>query len=286
MDGTGSANVTGVASSTDFPATPGALQSSPKSAGGNAFLTRLNPAGTVFLYSSTFGGSNPSGDSGDAIALDSSGSAYIAGQTFSADFPTTAGALLPNFRASSGNSNGFVAKLSANAVINVSPASIDFGSVLLNIPSQPQLVTITNNSSATLNFSAPPALSGAQVAEYSSATTCGVTLAPNKSCTVTISFLPTTEGVAAASLTFTDDDPSSPQVVPITGTGGLDFTLTGPGSESVSRGDTVTFTVTVTPVDNSTQTVNLTCSGAPMTLTARFHRPRFHSTARMPWHPP
>ncbi|MGB9334031.1 MAG: SBBP repeat-containing protein [Candidatus Acidiferrales bacterium] len=267
VDGTGSANVTGVASSTDFPATPGALQSSPKSAGGNAFLTRLNPAGTVFLYSSTFGGSNPSGDSGDAIALDSSGSAYIAGQTFSADFPTTAGALLPNFRASSGNSNGFVAKLSANAVINVSPASIDFGSVLLNIPSQPQLVTITNNSSATLNFSAPPALSGAQVAEYSSATTCGVTLAPNKSCTVTISFLPTTEGVAAASLTFTDDDPSSPQVVPITGTGGLDFTLTGPGSESVSRGDTVTFTVTVTPVDNSTQTVNLTCSGAPMDAT-------------------
>ena len=202
-----------------------------------------------------------------AIALDSSGSAYLAGSCVSANFPTTTGALLPNFRASSGNSNGFVAKLSANAVINVSPASINFGSVLLNIPSQPQLVTITNNSSATLNFSAPPVLSGAQVAEYSSATTCGVSLAPNKSCTVTISFLPTAEGVAAASLTFTDDDPSSPQVVPITGIGGLDFTLTGPGSETVSRGSTVTFTVTVTPVDNSTQTVNLTCSGAPMDAT-------------------
>jgi Beta-propeller repeat/Abnormal spindle-like microcephaly-assoc'd, ASPM-SPD-2-Hydin len=267
VDAAGNANVTGGASSSDFPNTPGAIQSAPNSAGGNAFITRLNSTGTLFLYSTTFGGSNPSGDSGDAIALDSSGSAYIAGQTFSADFPTTAGALLPNFRASSGNSNGFVAKLSANAVINISPASIDFGSVLLNIPSQPQLVTVTNNSSATLNFSAPPALSGAQVAEYSSATTCGVSLAPNKSCTVTISFLPTAEGVATASLTFTDDDPSSPQVVPITGTGGLDFTLTGPGSESVSRGSTVTFTVTVTPVDNSTQTVNLTCSGAPMDAT-------------------
>jgi len=267
VDAAGSANVTGIATSTDFPATPGAIQSAPKSVGGNVFLARLNPSGSVFLYSTTFGGSGPQGDAAKAIALDSSGAAYIVGAASSANFPTTSGALLPNFRASSGNSNGFVAKLSANAVINVSPASINFGSVLLNIPSQPQLVTVTNNSSATLNFSAPPALSGAQVAEYSSATTCGVSLAPNKSCTVTISFLPTAEGVAAASLTFTDDDPSSPQVVPITGTGGLDFTLTGPGSESVSRGSTVTFTVTVTPVDNSTQTVNLTCSGAPMDAT-------------------
>lgn len=267
VDSAGDANVTGHAMSADFPATPGAIQAAPNSAAGNAFLTRLDPAGSRFLYSTTFGGSNAKGDSGLAIALDPSGSAYIAGAAFSSDFPTTAGALRPNFTASSGNSNGFVAKLSANAVINVSPAAIDFGRILLNIPSPPQLVTVTNNSSATLNFSAPPALSGANVGEFSSATTCAASLAPNASCTVTLSFLPTHEGAASASLTFTDDDPSSPQVVPISGVGGLDFTLAGPGSESVSRGDTVTFTVTVTPVDGSKQTVNLTCTGAPMDAT-------------------
>jgi hypothetical protein len=267
VDSSGSANVTGFATSTDFPATRGAIQPSPKSAGGNAFITRLNSDGSVFLYSSTFGGSNAKGDVGDGIALDTSGSAYIAGQTFSSDFPTTSGVLLPNFRASSGNSNGFVAKLAANAAINVSPASLNFGNVLLNIPSQPQLVTITNNSTATLNFSAPPALAGNSDGEYSTATTCGSSLAPNASCTVTVSFLPTVEGVATASLTFRDDDPSSPQTVPITGIGGLDFTLTGTTSTSVSRGNTITFTVTVTPVDNSTQTVNLTCTGAPADVT-------------------
>lgn len=267
VDSGGSANITGFATSTDFPATHGAIQAAPKSAGGNAFITRLSSDGSMFLYSSTLGGSNAKGDVGDGIALDTSGSAYIAGQTFSSDFPTTSGALLPNFRASSGNSNGFVAKLAANAVIGISPASLDFGSVLLNIPSQPQLVTITNNSTATLNFSAPPALAGNSDAEYAIATTCGTSLAPNASCTVTVSFLPTVEGVATASLTFRDDDPSSPQTVPITGIGGLDFTLTGTTSTSVSRGNTITFTVTVTPVDNSTQTVNLTCTGAPADTT-------------------
>ena len=267
VDSFGSANVTGSAASSDFPTTPGAIQSSPKSPAGNAFITRLNPPGTVLLYSSTFGGSNAKGDFGYGIALDSSGSAYITGQTFSSDFPTTSGALLPNFRASSGNSNGFVTKLAANAVIGISPASLNFGNVLLNIASTPQLVTFTNNSTATLNFSAPPDLAGAGDAEYSIATTCGTSLAPNASCTVTVSFLPTIEGPAPATLTFRDDDPSSPQVVPIAGVGGLDFTLTGSTSESVSRGDTITFSVTVTPVDNSTQTVNLTCSGAPASTT-------------------
>ena len=267
VDASGSANVTGFATSTDFPATRGAIQPAPRSAGGNAFITRLNATGSVFLYSSTFGGSNAKGDQGDGIALDASGSAYIAGQTFSSDFPTTTGSLLPNFRASSGNSNGFVTKLVANAVIGISPASLNFGSVLLNIASEPQLVTFTNNSTATLNFSAPPSLAGAGDAEYSIATTCGTSLAPNATCTVTVSFLPTLEGVADATLTFRDDDPSSPQVVPITGIGGLDFTLTGTTSESVSRGDTITFSVTVTPVDSSTQTVNLTCTGAPVDAT-------------------
>jgi hypothetical protein len=267
VDATGNANVTGAAASTDFPATKGPIQPAPKSAGGNAFITRLNPAGTVFLYSSTFGGSNAKGDLGNAIALDSSGNAYVAGATFSSDFPTTSGSLLPKFLASSGNSNGFVTKLAANAVIGISPASLNFGNVLLNIASTPQLVTFTNNSTATLNFSAPPDLAGAGDAEYSIGTSCGTSLAPNASCTVTVSFLPTIEGPAPATLTFRDDDPSSPQVVPITGVGGLDFTLTGTTSESVSRGNTITFSVTVTPVDNSTQTVNLTCSGAPASTT-------------------
>jgi hypothetical protein len=267
VDSTGNANVTGSAASTDFPATKGPIQAAPKSPGGNAFITRLNPTGTVFLYSSTFGGSNAKGDLGNALSLDSSGNAYVAGTAFSSDFPTTSGSLLPNFRASSGNSNGFVTKLAANAVIGISPASLNFGNVLLNIASTPQLVTFTNNSTATLNFSQPPDLAGAGDAEYSIGTSCGASLAPNASCTVTVSFLPTIEGPAPATLTFRDDDPSSPQVVPISGVGGLDFTLTGDTAESVSRGDTITFSVTVTPVDNSTQTVNLTCSGAPADTT-------------------
>jgi hypothetical protein len=268
VDATGNANVTGTATSTDFPVTTGAFQSTLKSTGGNAFVTRLSSDGTMFLYSTCLGGSNANGDSGLGIALDSNGAAYIAGRTSSADFPTTSGVIRPNFSAASGQSNGFISKLTANAVVSVTPAAVDFGNVLLNKSGPAQLVTFTNNSSLPLTLSPAPTLSGLNVSEFVISSACGtpqspITLQPNQSCFVTLNFTPIVFGVSNATLTFYDNDPSSPQIVPITGTGYQDFTITATTPAAVSPGNTSTFTVSVSPIDNSTQTVAITCEGAP-----------------------
>jgi hypothetical protein len=272
VDVSGDANVTGTTLSADFPVTPGALQTTLNSTGGNAFVTRLNATGTAFLYSTYLGGSNALGDSGQGIALDPNGAAYVAGRTSSADFPTTTGVLRPNFTAASGQTNGFVAKLAANAVIGIAPSSIDFGNILLNKSGPAQLVTLTNNSSAPLTLSPAPALSGPNASEFQIASNCGtpaatIALQPGASCTVTVNFNPVTLGAASATLTFSDGDPSSPQVVPLTGNGYLDFTITATTPTAVSDGNSTTFTVTVTPVDESTQTVGLSCLGAPAGVT-------------------
>ena len=55
----------------------------------NSIVTKISPAGAT-LYSYTFGGSQD--DTPYAIAIDSSGNAYIAGGTLSRDFPVTPGA--------------------------------------------------------------------------------------------------------------------------------------------------------------------------------------------------
>jgi hypothetical protein len=272
VDVSGDANVTGTAMSADFPVTPGALQPTLKSAGGNAFVTRLNATGTAFLYSTYLGGSNALGDAGQGIALDPSGAAYVAGRTSSADFPTTKGVLRPNFTAASGQTNGFVSKLAANAVIGIVPGSIDFGDILLNKSGPAQIVTFTNNSSAPLTLSPAPALSGANASEFQIASSCGtpastITLQPNANCTVTVNFTPVTLGAASATLAFSDGDPSSPQVVPLTGNGYLDFTISASTPTALSDGNSTTFTVTVTPIDESTQTVGISCLGAPVGTT-------------------
>lgn len=83
VDLAGSAYVTGAAF-LDQPATAGALQ--PRNAGGvDAFVMKLNPAGSELAYSTFIGGGG--GEVGNAIAVDSLGQAYVTGTTTSSDFP-------------------------------------------------------------------------------------------------------------------------------------------------------------------------------------------------------
>jgi hypothetical protein len=79
--------IKGFASSPDFP-TANALQPVLSSPNGNAFVAKLSAVGSALVYSTFLGGSDPSGDGGNAIALDAFGNAYVTGYTYSADFPT------------------------------------------------------------------------------------------------------------------------------------------------------------------------------------------------------
>lgn len=83
LDSAGSAHVAGVTRSANFP-TANAFQSTLKGTS-DAFVTKLNAAGTAFNYSTYLGGTTD--DSGNGIAVDSAGNTYVAGSTSSTDFP-------------------------------------------------------------------------------------------------------------------------------------------------------------------------------------------------------
>lgn len=102
VDSEGNAYVTNFTTSTDFPTTEGALQTTIGGAP-DAFVTKLNPAGNALVYSTYLGGSGS--DEGRGIAVDSLGHAYVAGATTSTDFPITLGAF-QTFNAS-GSTPGF-----------------------------------------------------------------------------------------------------------------------------------------------------------------------------------
>ena len=95
IDGSGNAFVTGSTSSTNFPVTAGAFQTTHAGGTSDVFVTKLNAAGTALVYSTYLGGSGS--DSGSGIAIDHSGNAFVAGSTLSANFPVTAGAFSYNF---------------------------------------------------------------------------------------------------------------------------------------------------------------------------------------------
>jgi hypothetical protein len=99
IDAAGNAYITGTTSSSDYPVTPGAFQTThtaPANHGDSyeAFVTKLNSSGTALIYSTYIGGFNT--DVGYSIAIDNSGNAYITGYTNSTDYDITPGAFQTN----------------------------------------------------------------------------------------------------------------------------------------------------------------------------------------------
>ena len=103
FDSFGNVYVTGQTASTNFP---GASNTS--GGGFDVFVTKISPDGSTLIYSTYIGGSGL--DSGNAIAVDYLGNAYVAGGTGSNNFPHTGG-----FQTSFGGSlDAFVLKLNSS----------------------------------------------------------------------------------------------------------------------------------------------------------------------------
>ena len=100
LDSTNNIYITGGTSSTNFPVL-GAIQAV-NGGGQDAFLTKINAAGSAIAYSTYLGGTGGSAENpeeANAVAVDSSGNAYIAGTTNSVNFPVTAGAFQASLNA-------------------------------------------------------------------------------------------------------------------------------------------------------------------------------------------
>ena len=110
LDPSADVYVSGTTNASNFPTTAGSFMPHypSKTANYTTYLLKLNPTGTTLLASTFLGGSNQ--DIGGQITLDSNGSVYIVGTTYSSDFPTTSGAL----QTVPGPTQMFVSKLSGD----------------------------------------------------------------------------------------------------------------------------------------------------------------------------
>jgi uncharacterized repeat protein (TIGR01451 family) len=186
VNSSGAAYVTGFTSSTNFPTvTP--LQIS-NGGGFDAFVAKLNPAGTALLYSTYLGGSGnesntTTGTSTNPIALNSSSDAYITGFTASTNFPTST----PLQPANAGGQDAFVARITdatpaADYSISLLPASrtvVPGGSTTYAVTATP-----VGGFTGTISLSAS-GLSSDSTASFSP-TTIVITDASAKSSTLTV----------------------------------------------------------------------------------------------------
>ena len=107
VDSAGNAYVAGYTHSKNFP-TANALQQAFAGGNADAFVLKINPNGSSFIYSTYLGGGNDRPDIATAIAVDSTGNAYVTGFTNSRDFPT-----MKPMQAFVGPTDVFVTKLNS-----------------------------------------------------------------------------------------------------------------------------------------------------------------------------
>ena len=112
LDASGNVIITGSTTSQNFPRV--AAYQTIFGGGRDAFVTKLNATGNLLVFSTYFGGSGY--DSGNAIASDSSGSVYIAGDTYSTNLPVMGAMQSLN----AGRQDGFAAKFSSAGALQYS----------------------------------------------------------------------------------------------------------------------------------------------------------------------
>lgn len=131
VDAAGVVTVAGNTESTNFPVTPGAVQSQYRGAqnsspvwGGDGWAARINATGSALVYCTYLGGRND--DIVTSVAVDSSGNTFLGGITYSPNFPTTAGAFQTTFRGveslqfDQAAGDAFVSKLSDTGALTYS----------------------------------------------------------------------------------------------------------------------------------------------------------------------
>ncbi len=134
-----------------------------------------------------------------------------------------------------------------------SPTSLTFVSQPDGTTSASQKITLTNAGTSSLSISAVSA-SG----DYSETDTCaGKSVAANGTCTINVSFAPTTTGTIKGTITVTDAAATSPQEVALTGTGETALTLSPAALTFSTTVGTTSTAQTVTLTNNTSSAVTV-----------------------------
>ncbi len=123
-----------------------------------------------------------------------------------------------------------IATLTPVPIASVSPLTLALGNQLVNTTGVAQTVTLTNAGTAVLDITGI-VLTGANAGDFAITSTCGASLAPGISCSISVTFTPSAIGLRSASLDISTSDPAYPtSSVALSGTGISRIAGVAPGS--------------------------------------------------------
>jgi hypothetical protein len=127
--------------------------------------------------------------------------------------------------------------------VSLSVASLNYGAIVI-ASNASKSVTVQNSGTAALTIaSGAITISGADAAEFSQTKDCATSLAPNASCTITVTFTAGAIGSKSATLSIATNAAGSPSTVPLLG--------------SVSEANALAVKVDMGPLASTNPTANV-----------------------------
>jgi sugar lactone lactonase YvrE len=190
--------------------------------------------------------------------------------------PTASGNLNGNVTV---NTNGFFSQTNTvnlsglGSSMSLTGAPLSFGNQLVKTTSASKTVTVTNTGTATITMGA---ITLTDTTDYTLATnTCpasGKTLAGGASCTISVTFGPKSTGSKRGSVVINDSDPSTPQLIGLSGTGTSNVSLSLTSVTFAATAVGATSAATKITLTNNTG-VSVTMSTPAITVTGPFLSP-------------
>jgi hypothetical protein len=154
----------------------------------------------------------------------------------------------------------------------LTPSPIMFAAVV-GTTSAAQMATLTNTGNTALSITGI-SLTGTNPSDFAETNTCATSLAPQQTCTISVTFAPVAAGSLTATLSIADNATGTPQTATLNGTGSPapTFTISSPtGPQTIPAGGSATYTMTVTPQNGSfNNAVTFAVSGLPTGATGAF----------------
>jgi hypothetical protein len=260
VDPSGNAWIAGLAYGGKFPlASP--LQASN---GGfyDAIVSEFDATGSNLLFSTYLGGTGD--EAANDIALDSSGNAYVAGDTFSTDFPVTTAAMTTGY--TGGSYDAWIAKISPQNApgLTAVPNPLVFPTQEIHTTSAAQTLKLGDAGSAALSIS-----NISVTGDFAASSQCGSSVAPGMQCNISVTFTPASTGTRTGTLVITDNAAGSPHTVKLSGyatSGAASLSASSLDFGQVGIGTSSTQSVTLTnPAQSPLDITSIQASGGDYT---------------------
>jgi hypothetical protein len=169
-------------------------------------------------------------------------------------------------------------------LVTFTPSSLNFANVPINTTSASQAATLTNTGAAPLSISSIPQPTGTVAGDFAQTNNCPIAtnIPVNGTCTITVTFTPTSTINQTGAVPVNDNTPSNPDMLPLAGNGtapevNLSATTLAFGNQAhgtTSTAKTVTvensgsLALSISSITATTNynIVNNTCPSSPNTL--------------------